>query len=84
MVMSRYQYVGQSHEIKVGKSFVRVDQFKYLGTALTQQNCMHKEMKSRWIPGMPALVRPRMFCLPACYITDFSFVLFVVKLGLAR
>jgi len=43
MIMSLYQYVGQSHKTKVGKSFVRVDQFKNLGTALTNQNCMHEE-----------------------------------------
>lgn len=43
MVISRYQDVGQSHKTKAGKSFARVDQFKCLGIALTDKNCMHEE-----------------------------------------
>jgi hypothetical protein len=36
MVMSQDQNAGQNHNIKVGnKSFQRVEQFKYLGTTLT-------------------------------------------------
>jgi hypothetical protein len=36
MVMSQDQNAGQNHNMKVdNKSFERVEQFKYLGTALT-------------------------------------------------
>jgi hypothetical protein len=47
MLMSRYKKAGQKHSIKIGnRSFKGVAKFKYLGTTLTDQNCMHKEIKS--------------------------------------
>jgi hypothetical protein len=46
--MSRSQKIGQKHSIKIGnRSFEDVAKFKYLGTTLTDQNCMHEEIKSR-------------------------------------
>jgi hypothetical protein len=46
--MSHYQKVGQEHSIKIAnRSLEDVVKFKYLGTALTDQNCVHKEIKSR-------------------------------------
>jgi hypothetical protein len=48
MLMSRCQKAGQKHSIKIAyRSFEGVAKFKYLGTTLTDQNCMHKEIKSR-------------------------------------
>jgi hypothetical protein len=48
MLMSRSQKIGQKHSIKIAKrSFENVAKFKYLGTTLTDQNCMHEEIKSR-------------------------------------
>ena len=45
--MSRYQNAGQSHNIKFANvSFERVEQFKYLGTIITNQNSIQDEMKS--------------------------------------
>ena len=39
MVMSRYQNAGRPHSTKIYNSFFkRVDEFKYLGTTLTNQN----------------------------------------------
>ena len=39
MVMSRDQNTGQSHSTKTDNtSFERVEEFKYLGTTLTNQN----------------------------------------------
>jgi hypothetical protein len=52
MVMSRDQNAGQNRYIQVGnKSFETVKQFKYLGTTLTNQNSIHKEIKSRLKSG---------------------------------
>jgi hypothetical protein len=46
--MLHYQKAGQKHSIKVANtSFEDVAKFKCLGTTLTDQNCMHKEIKSR-------------------------------------
>jgi hypothetical protein len=46
--MSHSQKVGQKHSIKiVNRSFEDVAKFIYLGTTLTDQNCMHEEIMSR-------------------------------------
>jgi hypothetical protein len=52
MVMSRDQNAGQNGNIQTGKkSFETVEQFKYLGTTLTNQNSIHEEIKSRLKSG---------------------------------
>jgi len=52
MVMSRDQNAGRTHSIKIdNSSFERVDEFKYLGTTLTNQNSIQEEIKSRLKPG---------------------------------
>jgi hypothetical protein len=48
MVMSRDQNAGGSHDIKTDNScFERVEQFRYLGTTLTNQNSILEENKCR-------------------------------------
>ena len=48
MVMSRDQNAGRNHSVKIDNStFERVEEFKYLGTTLTNQNSIQGEMKSR-------------------------------------
>ena len=51
MVMSRDQNAGQSRNMKAdNSSFQRVGEFKYLGTTLTNQNCVQEEIESRLKP----------------------------------
>ena len=48
MVMSRDQNAGPGHDIKIdSSSFERVQEFKYLGTTLTDQNSFKEEIKNR-------------------------------------
>jgi hypothetical protein len=48
MLMSCYQKAGQRHSMKlVNRSFEDVEKFRYLVTTLTDQNCMHEEIRSR-------------------------------------
>jgi len=52
MVMSWDQNAGRSYNIKIDNSYwnnwqIRVEEFKYLGTALMNQNYIQEEMKSR-------------------------------------
>jgi hypothetical protein len=50
--MSRDQNSGQNHNIKIdNKCFERAEQFKYLGTTLTNRNSIHEEIKSRLKSG---------------------------------
>jgi hypothetical protein len=48
MVMSRDQNVGRSHDVEIDNSCCeRVEQFRYLGTTLTNQNSIQEENKCR-------------------------------------
>jgi hypothetical protein len=52
MLVSRSQKAGQRQSIKIGnKSFKDVAKFIFLGTTLTDQNCIHEEIKSRLNSG---------------------------------
>jgi hypothetical protein len=52
MLMSHKQKTGQKQSIKIAnRSFEYVAKFIYLGTTLTDQNCMHEEIKSRLNSG---------------------------------
>jgi hypothetical protein len=52
MVMSRNQNAGRNCNIMIGnKSFGTVEQFKYLGTVLTNRNSIQEEIKDRLNSG---------------------------------
>jgi len=52
MVMTGYQNAGRSHSTKIDNtSFERVEEFKYLGTALTNQNSIQEEIKRKLKSG---------------------------------
>jgi len=50
--MSRDQNAGRIHSVRVdNRTFERVEEFKYLGTTLTNQNSVAEEIKSRLRSG---------------------------------
>jgi len=52
MVMSRDQNARRNHSVRIDNStFERVEEFKYLGKTLTNQNSIPEEMKSRQRSG---------------------------------
>jgi len=52
VVMSQDQNAGGSHNINIdNSSFERVEEFKYLGTTLKNQNHIKEEIKSRLKSG---------------------------------
>ena len=52
MVMSRDRNAGRIHSVRIDNStFKGVEGFKYLGTTLTNQNCIAEEIKSRLRSG---------------------------------
>jgi len=51
-VMSRDQNAGRIHSVRIDNStFDRVEEFKYLGITLINQNCIAEEIKSRLKSG---------------------------------
>jgi hypothetical protein len=68
MVMSRNQNAGRIQSVRIDNSiFKRVEEFKYFGTTLTNQNSIAEEIKSRLRSANACFVRCRTFCLPGCY-----------------
>jgi hypothetical protein len=48
MIMSRDQNSGRSHNINIdNSSFEKVEEFRYFGTTVTNQNSSQEEIKSR-------------------------------------
>ena len=68
VVMSRDQNAGRIRSMRIDNStFERVEEFKYLGTTLTNQNSFPEEIKSRLRSGNACYHSVRIFCLPGCY-----------------
>ena len=68
MVMSQDQNAGRYHHIKMNNSsFERVEDFKYLGNILTNQNSIQQKIKSRLKSRNVSCHSVQTFCLPFCY-----------------
>ena len=67
MVMSRDQNAGRNHSVRIENStFKRVEEFKYLGTTLTNQNSIVEEIKSRLRSGNTCYHSVQIFRLLVC------------------
>jgi len=67
MVMSRDRNPGEIHSMKIGNnSFEWVEEFKYLGTTLTDQNSIDEQIKNRLISGDACCHSVQNLCLPTC------------------
>jgi len=68
MIMSRDQNAGRSHSMKIDNSCIeRVEEFKYLGTTLTNKNSIQQEIKSKLNLGNACYYSVQNFCLSVCY-----------------
>jgi hypothetical protein len=57
MVMSRDQNAGRNYKVKIdNKSFKILEEFKYLGTTITNQNSIREENKRKVYLGNPCYV----------------------------
>jgi hypothetical protein len=47
MVVSHHQNIGQNHNLVIAnKSFKNMAKFKHLGTIITNQNSIHREIRA--------------------------------------
>ena len=68
MVKSRDQNAGQNQNIKMtNKACESVEQFKYMGTTVTNQNSIQEEIKSILKSGNSCYHSVQIFCLSDCY-----------------
>jgi hypothetical protein len=52
MLLSHHQNAGQNHDIKIGnRCFENVEQFRHLGTTITNRNLIQEEIKRRLNSG---------------------------------
>jgi hypothetical protein len=67
IVMSRDQHARRSHSMKINnRTFGRVEDFKYLGTTLTNQNSIQEEIKSRLKLGNACYLSVQKFLSSSC------------------
>jgi len=68
MVMARVQNAGRIQSVRTDNSTLDgVEEFKYLGTTLTNQNSIPEEIKSRLRSGNSYYHSVQNLCHPGCY-----------------
>jgi hypothetical protein len=68
MILSRDRNTGRSHNIKIDNKFFEImEQFKYFGTNLTDQNSIHGEINCRYKLGNACSNSMQNFFLLVCY-----------------
>jgi len=68
MVMSREQNAGRIHSVRIDNStFERVEEFKYLGTTLTNQNYIPEDIKIRLRSGNACYNSVQNLLSSSCY-----------------
>ena len=68
MVMSRDQNKGRNHSMNTdNSSFERVEEFRSLGTNLTNQNPFQEEIKSRLNSGNACFHSVQNICVSVCF-----------------
>ena len=66
--MSRDQNVGRGYTIKTDNSYIEwAEDFKYVGTTLTNQNSIQEKIKSRLNSGNACYYSVQNLLLPVCY-----------------
>jgi len=67
MLMSQVLDAKGSHNIEIDKFFEGVKQFKHLGTTQRIKIQLRRKLRSDLSPGILAIIRYRILCLPVCY-----------------
>ena len=67
-LQSRNQKAVRSHSVKIDSSSIEsVEEFKYMGTTLTNKNSIQEEIKSILKLENACYYSCRILCLPVCY-----------------
>jgi hypothetical protein len=67
---TKYMITNSEHNRNIrraNESFENMAKFKHFGMALTDQNTIHDEFKSRLNSGNAAIIQSKIFCLPVSY-----------------
>jgi hypothetical protein len=81
MFVSHHRTTGQNCYIKVAdKSFENVAKYKYLGMMLTNQNCIHKEIKRRLNMGNACYHSDQNFCVPILYLKSVKIKIYKIMI----
>ena len=70
MFMCHQQHAGQNHNVEIDNNcFQRVEKFIFMGTTVTNQNCIHEQIKSNMKSGsgMLTIIWCSILCFWVCF-----------------